>query len=324
MIIATVGSSLSLDQCIELIETLIRQGCYNFRFNLSKPKNKNEFCTMSKKILKIKNRYNHKINMMIDIPYPYYKHRLYIDELFWDISEGSIFRLCSNPKDSHREIQVNSDEISNFVNVGDRIIYSDGVGCYRIIKKESNDSILVCAECSFRMYNGKSLAIPNYVLEGEITREQLDIINEIEPESVACSFVSSPSQIARFNTKLNTKKIISKIESVSGIKNILSIAEYSEIMIARGDLFLQTDIIDLFNIQEKLARLAKKKGRELYVATGILNSLENNYSPTCADIADLIQIIKLNPDAIVLNYGVVAKRFKDANAIINKVKLRYS
>ena len=77
------------------------------------------------------------------------------------------------------------------------------------------------------------------------------------------------------------------------------------------------EIIDIYTE----AYSAPKKS--LYIATGILDSLFYNYIPSSSDLIDLTHLIKLKPDAIILNYGVSMRRFKYAKKIIDTLKEKY-
>ena len=76
---------------------------------------------------------------------------------------------------------------------------------------------------------------------------------------IALSFVRNASDVEDLKSILKSKskkvKIISKIEDQEGLSNIDEITQCSDgVMVARGDLGIETDLSNLPNIQRKIRR----------------------------------------------------------------------
>ncbi|SYV90592.1 pyruvate kinase, partial [Metamycoplasma alkalescens] len=97
-------------------------------------------------------------------------------------------------------------------------------------------------------------------------------------------------------------QIISKIESQTAIKNIEEIIRASDgIMIARGDLGLEIPYYDVPYYQKRIIRLARMQGKEVIVATQMLDSMENSPIPTRAEVTDVYYAVELGADATMLS-----------------------
>ena len=87
-------------------------------------------------------------------------------------------------------------------------------------------------------------------------------------------------------------------------------------MLARGDLLLNADYTQFYAYQLSVAQAAKENGKELVVATGILSSMSSSLFPTQSELIDLAELRRLEPDALVLNYGLVSGNLYEAIKII--------
>ena len=78
-IIATIGHSTS--NIVQTIDHLISCNINSFRFNLSKFSDLSKLEKYIDDLIAVKQRYGTCIKIMLDIPYPYQKCRIYTDNL---------------------------------------------------------------------------------------------------------------------------------------------------------------------------------------------------------------------------------------------------
>ena len=134
--------------------------------------------------------------------------------------------------------------------------------------------------------------------------------------------------------KFKDKIIISKIENVSGLKNIDSIIKYSDIiMIDRGDLGAEIGTENLYQAIDMIVSKCKKKAIPVILATENLNSMITDSQPSKSDVVNISHLINLNVDTIMLSdetalstnfYKIILwlSNFLDkSNKISNKVLL---
>lgn len=117
-------------------------------------------------------------------------------------------------------------------------------------------------------------------------------------------------------------KIVSKIETKAGIENIEEIIKHTdEVMLGRGDMVMFSDINSFGISQEKIINVCKKAGKKIWVATDILNSMQDKKIPSRPEIIDIYNLKKLKADGVVLTYGLVRSNgIKNVVNFINEQK----
>lgn len=118
----------------------------------------------------------------------------------------------------------------------------------------------------------------------------------------ALSFAHRASDVDLIRAKAGAGAvIISKIECLSGLRNLSSIAEKSDaILIDRGDLSREVPIEQIPAIQKMIIRGAKEHGAKAYVATNLLESMTRSPTPTRAEVNDIYNTLTDGADGLVL------------------------
>ncbi len=122
---------------------------------------------------------------------------------------------------------------------------------------------------------------------------------------VGLSFVQTASDVLKLRRligKYKEVKIVSKIERAIALKNIDKIIIASDIiMIARGDLGIETPIEELPIVQKNLIRHAHWHQTPAIIATQVMTSMIKNQSPTRAEISDIANAVLDGGDIIMLS-----------------------
>ena len=206
-------------------------------------------------------------------------------------------------------IRVHYDELIQSVNVGTLISLDNGLLNFKVLKKSKNE-----LECKV-LYGGKLGSKRHVNLPGirinlpSVTeKDKRDIAFGLKEDVdfIALSFVRNASDIDDLKeilkNKTKTVKIISKIEDREGLSNIEEICEVSDsVMVARGDLGIETDLANLPNIQRKIMSNCAKYGVRSIVATHLLESMIDNPTPTRAEVTDVANAIYEGADAVMLS-----------------------
>jgi pyruvate kinase len=206
-------------------------------------------------------------------------------------------------------IKINYKGLIKSVYKGSKISIDNGLLNFKVLAKDNKN--LKC-----KVLDGGTLGSKRHVnLPGvrvdlpSITNKDRKDINfgiENNVSFIALSFVRSAKDILTLRSILNKKKssikIIAKIENQEGLDNIHEITKAADIvMVARGDLGIETDLADLPNIQRRIMYASAKWGRRSIVATHLLESMIHNPTPTRAEVTDVANAIYEGADAVMLS-----------------------
>ena len=206
-------------------------------------------------------------------------------------------------------IKVNYKGLIESVSVGSQITVDNGLINFKVLSKKSET--LVCKVIhggkigSKRHVNlpGVRINMPS-ITPKDIEDIEFGIKNDVD--FIAASFVRSRKDLNLLEDILKKKnsqaKIIAKIENQEGLDNIEDICKSAwGIMVARGDLGIETSLTDLPNIQRKIMFYCAVHGKRSIVATHLLESMINNPTPTRAEVTDIANAIYEGADALMFS-----------------------
>ena len=206
-------------------------------------------------------------------------------------------------------IRVHYDELIQSVDEGTLISLDNGLLNFKVLNKSKNQ-----LEC--QVLDGGKLGSKRHVnlpgirinLPSVTEKDKKDIAFGLKEDVdfIALSFVRDASDISDLKkvikNRLKKVKIISKIEDREGLSNIEEICEASDgVMVARGDLGIETDLSNLPNIQRKIMSNCARYGVRSIVATHLLESMIENPTPTRAEVTDVANAIYEGADAVMLS-----------------------
>lgn len=123
---------------------------------------------------------------------------------------------------------------------------------------------------------------------------------------VALSFVQTADDIENLRKILkklgSTAKIIAKIETKAGVENIEAIIKATDaVMVARGDLAVETPAESVPVVQRQIIGLGQKYGKPTIVATQMLLSMVDMPEPTRAEVSDVATAVFVGADCVMLS-----------------------
>lgn len=151
------------------------------------------------------------------------------------------------------------------------------------------------------IYNAKKLDVKIM-----IDIKSLKVIPWITSQKIdylAISFAEKSSEINHIKSKINKNiKIISKIETELGIKNINSLIKSSwGIMVARGDLAKNVNFEQVPVLQREIIKKCRASRKFAITATEMLLSMTKSNSPTRAEVSDVATAVFLGSHGVMLS-----------------------
>ena len=148
---------------------------------------------------------------------------------------------------------------------------------------------------------GLSVASPT-----EKDLEDLEWTRNHDVAYVGLSFVRSAADVARLRDELlrrgSKARIVAKIEKPQAVANLEAIvAETDAVMIARGDLGVELDVIRVPEIQKRIIETCRRMRVPVITATQMLGSMELSSRPTRAEASDVYNAVLDGTDAVMLS-----------------------
>lgn len=304
-IICTIGPATA---SFEGLKALYEAGMDIVRINMSHSDHESA-AKIINWIKTLNRQVNYPVPVLLDTQGP--EIRTGVLETPMELNSGDVVVLSVRDGDlvEQRSIHVNYTELVDVVEVGRIITVDNGLMNFRVLQKK--DHQLTC-----EVIDGGTLGSRKHVnLPGvrvnlpAITSKDRDDIafgmaNDVD--FIALSFVRSPDDVVELQQLLGRKqqstKIIAKIEDQEGVNNIHQIVAVADgVMVARGDLGIETDIADLPNVQRRIVHACARQGKRCIVATHLLESMIDNPIPTRAEVTDVANAIYEGVDAVMLS-----------------------
>ena len=293
----------------DTMEKMVKNGMNVARINFSHatPEEKLNVVACVKEVRK---RTNMPIGILYDTKGPEFRNgNLENGEI--TLVEGKTIKIVKEDVLGNTErFSVNYPEAIDSLKVGDTILLENGL--MRIDVIEKNDTEVNCKIINGGVLgNKKSLSVPGVHLNipfiSDIDREDIKYACNHEGDFLALSFVSTKEDVMEAREILKAEnredlKIISKIESVTGIENLDEIIEVSDgIMVARGDLGVEAKMEDLPILQKMIIKKCREQGKIAVVATEMLESMKKSVRPTRAEVSDVANAVLDGTDAVMLS-----------------------
>jgi len=226
-------------------------------------------------------------------------------------------------------------EIFQFVKTGEPVFLNDGKieGVVEKVRRDEIEITITYALASgSKLKADKGINFPetDMALSGltEKDRDDLPIVAR-NADVVNLSFVNHASDVKILQQELEKYEastgIVLKIETRKGFKNLPEILLQAMqtypvgIMVARGDLAIETGWENFATIQEEIMRLGEAAHIPVIWATQVLESLAKKGVPTRSEITDAA--LSQRAECVMLNKGpYIEKALKTLNEILVKMQ----
>ena len=193
---------------------------------------------------------------------------------------------------------------------GDVLLFNDGYLAATVVEKQSETRLLIemLNDGTLSSKKGINSSTASLSVNPLTDKDIADLAFGVEQKAdiIALSFVRNADDVrdlrARMDALGSKAKICVKIERHEAMDNLDAICELSDVvMIARGDLGVETDLLDLPVNQLKILASAKKFGKPCIWATQVLESMITVPRPTRAEVTDVYAAITAGADYTMLS-----------------------
>lgn len=228
-----------------------------------------------------------------------------------EVTEGMPFDFVNDDVvGDETRVSITYKDLYKDVYDGGTILLNDGLLVFRITGIEKG-VIHTEAQNGGTLSDRKGLFAPNVKLNMPFLSEQdkkdLEYGVKIGAEMYALSFVQDGAcvtEVRNFLLSRGAKDVclIAKIESQSGLDNIDEIIDASDgVMVARGDLGVETPYEKLPAIQKMLITKSRMSGKFVITATEMLESMITKLRPTRAEIVDVANAVYDGSSCVMLS-----------------------
>ncbi|MFN0069952.1 MAG: pyruvate kinase [Chloroflexota bacterium] len=206
-------------------------------------------------------------------------------------------------------VSVTLPELVEQVHVGDTVLLADGYIELKVVAVDATD--VRCRVIHGGMLDShKGINLPRRSLDvpamTEKDRDDLCFGLAEGVDYVAASFVRSAEDLLRIKAIMDQQgrraPLIAKIEKHEALRAIVDILDNAEgLMVARGDLAVETAFERVPLVQKALIERCNKAGKLVITATQMLRSMVDNPRPTRAEAADVANAVLDGTDAVMLS-----------------------
>ncbi len=308
-IVATIGPASSDE---ETLRAIIKGGMNVARINFSHGDHAMHGATIDR-IRRVAEKENAVVAIMCDLQGPKIRIGMISQEPLL-LQRDDVVRLTLDAtlaNSDERIILLPHPEFTRDVHEGMPLLLDDGNLEFLVIDRDS--TTLTCQVVApGALYSRKGVTAPTakLTLSAITDKDRHDLIFALEKAAdfIAMSFVRGGNDLVELRELIqqenpeSTPWLIAKIEKLEALQNIESIiAESDGIMVARGDLGVETPAEEVPGQQKRIIRLCNLAGKPVITATQMLNSMVDSPRPTRAEASDVYNAIMDGSDAVMLS-----------------------
>lgn len=302
-IIATIGP---VSENEKILEKLIAIGVDGARLNFSHGSHQ-EQGNRIKLVRKIEKKLNRHVAIIADIQGP--KIRIgNLPDSGIELKNGQEITIDSGTREYYENrIPLPSLLFRDGTKEGHIVFLDDGTLQLKITSKRAGIFKAIVLKGGI-LFSKKGVNVPSLEISSSIlnAKDKADIEFAIKAgaDYIALSFLRNAEDVKearKFLGKAKTK-IIAKIERPEALDNIEEIIDVADaVMIARGDLGIETPLWELPVRQKEIIELVRRKMKPVIVATQMLDSMIRNPIPTRAEVSDVANAVFDSTDAVMLS-----------------------
>lgn len=323
-IVATLGPSTTT---YEEIRAVFEAGADVFRLNFSHGEHADHAARM-KIIRQLEEEAHRPIGVMADMQGPKLRVGRFKDGKV-TLKAGQPFRLDLDAAEGDEtRAPLPHPEIFAALEPGTEVLMDDGrirMEVVSLTPKSAEMKVTAGGVLSDR----KGVNLPGVLLPvsplTEKDRIDLEYALSIGVDWIALSFVQRPDDLAEARNLIKGRAgLLTKFEKPAAILQMDALVELSDaVMVARGDLGVETPPEDVPLAQKQLIRACRLQGKPVIVATQMLESMVSAPAPTRAEASDVATAVFDGADAVMLSAETAAGQYPvEAVSMMDRIAVR--
>jgi pyruvate kinase len=309
-ILATLGPSSNSQ---DILEKMITAGLNAVRINMSHGSH-DEHAERIKCARAAAAKLGQPLAVLVDLSGPKIRTRGLEDGTPVTLTEGQEFTITTRDVvGNSREVGTNFSHLPDVVDPGTRILVDDGAIELKV-ESETPTDVNCRVVVGGTLAERKGINLPNTTLpipsmtEKDIADLEWAMAQNVD--YIALSFVrtaedcrQAKARIAELNRReTGSALLVAKIEKAEAIENLDEIIKETDgLMVARGDLGVETSVEQVPVYQKLIIEKAIASDRFVITATQMLQSMIDNPFPTRAEASDVANAVWDGTDAVMLS-----------------------
>jgi pyruvate kinase len=309
-ILATLGPASNTQ---EKIETMIESGVSAVRINMSHGTH-DEHTAAVANARAAAQKFDRALSILVDLSGPKIRTRSLKDGAPVELREGEQFTITTRDVEgTGDQVGTNFSELPEVVELGTRILVDDGA-IELVVESETETDVICRVVVGGWLKERKGINLPNTPLPipSMTEKDRNDLIWAMgqNVDYIALSFVRKAEdcrEVKKLIKEMNARPIgrallVAKIEKAEAIENLDDIiAETDGVMVARGDLGVETSVELVPVYQKRIIEKAIANDKFVITATQMLQSMIESPSPTRAEASDVANAVWDGSDAVMLS-----------------------
>jgi pyruvate kinase len=313
-----------------MIRRLIEAGVDVFRLNFSHGSHE-EHGESIRNIRRLAQEAERPIGILQDLQGPKMRIGELAEHKPVELEAGKRICLTTHPMKGTAEcISVTYEPLPRDVRPNDSILLDDG-RLQLEVRDVQGDEVICEIVVGGELSEHKGINLPHTPLSAPcLTPKDIEDLRfglEAGVDMIGLSFVRRPSDIEKLREEIGDRDgspiIIAKIERIEAIECLEEIIEAADgIMVARGDLGVETSVAEVPLLQKKILLATGRLGKPDITATQMLETMISNPRPSRAEAADVANAVFDGTDAVMLSAETAIGRYPvEAVKVMSEIAL---
>ena len=262
------------------------------------------------------------LSILVDLSGPKIRTRTLENGLPVELIDGQAFIITTREVIGNtREVSTNFNDLPRAVEAGSRILLDDGA-IDLIVESKTETDVICRVVTGGLLAERKGINLPNtpLAIPSMTEKDHADLVWAMgqNVDYIALSFVrtaqdciEAKQRIKELNTRtLGRAQLVAKIEKSEAIDDLDAIIEATDgVMVARGDLGVETSVELVPVYQKRIIEKAIANDKFVITATQMLQSMIENPFSTRAEASDVANAVWDGTDAVMLSAETASGRY---------------